>query len=52
MRLLAARKIEVDRLITHRLPLEEVARGFRLVMDGKEAVKVIIRPHRNSGNSD
>jgi L-iditol 2-dehydrogenase len=45
MGLLAARKIEVDRLITHRLPLEEVGRGFRLVMDGKEAVKVIIRPH-------
>jgi L-iditol 2-dehydrogenase len=52
MRLLAARKIEVERLITHRLPLEEVARGFRLVIDGKEAVKVIIRPHRCGGNSD
>lgn len=45
MRLLAARRIEVDRLITHRLPLEDIARGFRLVMEGEEALKVIIKPH-------
>jgi len=45
MRLLAAREIEVDSLVTHRLPLEETARGFRLVLEGKEAIKVVIRPH-------
>ncbi len=45
MGLLAARRIEVDRLITHRLPLEEIVRGFRLVMEGEEAIKVIIKPH-------
>jgi len=52
MRLLASRKIEVDRLITHRLPLEEVARGFSLVMEGEEALKVIIKPHGRRGNSN
>jgi L-iditol 2-dehydrogenase len=45
MRLLAAREIEVDSLVTHRLPLEETARGFRLVMEGEEAIKVIVKPH-------
>lgn len=45
MALLAAGKIDVDRLITHRLPLEEISRGFRLVLEGREAIKVIIKPH-------
>jgi L-iditol 2-dehydrogenase len=43
--LLAAGKIAVDDLVTHRLPLGETAAGFRLVADGKESIKVIIKPH-------
>ncbi|MDM7913680.1 MAG: zinc-binding dehydrogenase, partial [Candidatus Eisenbacteria bacterium] len=43
--LLAAGEIEVDSLVTHRLPLEETARGFQLVLGRSEAVKVIIKPH-------
>ena len=31
-------------LITHRLPLAQVARGFGLVLEGRESLKVIIRP--------
>ena len=45
MDLLAERAVDVERLITHRLPLSEIAEGFRLVLDGREAIKVIIRPH-------
>jgi L-iditol 2-dehydrogenase len=45
MRLLESHEIEVDSLITHRLGLEDAARGFRLVMEGREAIKVIIQPH-------
>jgi L-iditol 2-dehydrogenase len=45
MGLLAARAVDVDRLITHRLPLEETARGFDLVLAGDAAIKVIIKPH-------
>ncbi len=41
MRLLAAHEIDVDSLITHRLPLREIANGFRLVIGGHEAIKVI-----------
>jgi L-iditol 2-dehydrogenase len=44
IRLLTARRVEVDRLITHRLPLDDIVRGFRLVMEGEEALKVIIKP--------
>ena len=36
--------IVVDDLITHRLPLNDTATGFRLVMDGQESIKVIIKP--------
>jgi L-iditol 2-dehydrogenase len=43
MRLLAAGAIEVDSLVTHRLPLAETARGFALVLAGA-AIKVIIHP--------
>ena len=45
VRMLAAGAVDVDSMITHRLPLDEIARGFRLVMEGEDAVKVIIRPH-------
>jgi L-iditol 2-dehydrogenase len=43
--LLAAGAIDVERMITHRVPLEDIVRGFQLVLGGAEAVKVIIKPH-------
>jgi L-iditol 2-dehydrogenase len=42
--LLAQRTITVEELITHRLPLADVARGFALVQGGRESLKVIINP--------
>jgi L-iditol 2-dehydrogenase len=42
--LLRARRIEVTDMITHRLPLAETPRGFRLVTEGKKSIKVIIKP--------
>jgi L-iditol 2-dehydrogenase len=47
MALLAAGAIDVERLITHRLPLAETRRGFDLVLAGDAAIKVIIKPHGN-----
>ena len=44
LRLLAAGTIKVDDMITHRLPLAEIAHGFELVLAGRESLKVIIRP--------
>ncbi len=42
---IASGQIEVDDLITHRLPLTEIVEGFRLVMDGARSIKVIIKPN-------
>lgn len=42
---LAGGRLEVDDMITHRLPLAEVVEGYRLVVDGKDAIKVIIHPN-------
>ncbi len=44
LELLAGGRIEVDDLISHRLPLNEIQRGFQLVSQGTESVKVIIKP--------
>jgi len=44
MRLLAAGAVDVETMITHRLPLSEIVRGFELVLSGEEAIKVIIKP--------
>jgi L-iditol 2-dehydrogenase len=45
MELIESDRIQVDELITHRLPLSKIAEGFELVMAGGESVKVIIRPN-------
>jgi L-iditol 2-dehydrogenase len=38
-------RIAVDDLITHRFGLKDVVEGFRLVLEGRESIKVIIRPN-------
>jgi len=43
--LISSRAVPVEEMITHRLPLEEIGRGFELVLKGGEALKVIIRPN-------
>jgi L-iditol 2-dehydrogenase len=37
--------IKVDDLITHRLPLKATAEGFKMLLDGSESLKIIIKPH-------
>ncbi len=46
--LLDTGRVEVDDMITHRLPLDDIARGFRLVIEGKESLKVIIKPNEKA----
>jgi len=43
--LIESKAIKVDDMITHRLPLKDIARGFQLVLEGKESIKVIIKPN-------
>ncbi len=45
IKLIKTGTIVVDDLITHRLPLSDTAKGFQLVMDGRESIKVIIKPN-------
>jgi L-iditol 2-dehydrogenase len=42
--LIATGRVAVDDMITHRLPLDDIQRGFALVADGSESVKVIVEP--------
>ncbi len=44
--LLKSKKVDVVDMITHRLPLSEAAKGFQLVAEAKDSIKVIIEPQR------
>ena len=43
IKLIESGEIKVDDMITHKLPLKDTAKGFQLVMDGHESLKVIIK---------
>jgi L-iditol 2-dehydrogenase len=45
MKLIEWQSVTVDDLITHRLPLTDIVKGFQLVTDGRESIKVIIKPN-------
>lgn len=45
MKLLETGRIEIEDMITHRLPLTEISEGFRLVTQKSDSLKVIIQPH-------
>ncbi len=45
--LLASKRVRVDDMVTHRLPLEKAAEGFRLVSDASQSLKVILEPWAN-----
>ena len=44
MELLATRRVNVADLITHTLPLAEAKKGFRLVAQATDSIKVVLRP--------
>jgi L-iditol 2-dehydrogenase len=43
--LIESKSVIVNDLITHKLPLMETAKGFQLVIEGKDSIKVIIEPN-------
>lgn len=43
--LIESGRIEVEDMITHRFGLEDIAKGFELMLDGTKSIKVIIRPN-------
>ena len=40
--LIASKKINAKDMITHKLPLEKIQEGFRIVADAKESLKVVL----------
>ena len=46
--ILTQKKINVRDMVTHRLSLKEIARGFKLVAEAERSLKVIIEPNRAS----
>ncbi len=42
--LIASKKINVKDTITHTLPLEKIQEGFRIVVEGKDSLKVVLNP--------
>jgi L-iditol 2-dehydrogenase len=45
LELIESGTVQVDDLVTHRFPLNDITEAFQLVMDGKEAIKVLIKPN-------
>ena len=43
--LIRDKKITVDDLISHKLPLKEASKGFKLVENASDSLKVILKPH-------
>ena len=44
--LIRSGRIPVRDMITHRLPLDQIQQGFKLVSEGKNSIKVIIEPQK------
>lgn len=45
IKILAQGLITVDDMITHKLPLNDIKKGFKLVTEAKDSIKVIIKPN-------
>ena len=46
LELIASGRVQVDEMISHRLPLAETGLGFRLTAGAGESLKVVIQPQR------
>jgi L-iditol 2-dehydrogenase len=44
--LIRAKRIPIQQMITHRLPMEQIGLGFQLVAGAADSIKVIIEPQR------
>ncbi len=47
LELIKSKRVNVKNMITHRLPLSETEKGFRMVEDAQESIKIIIEPQRS-----
>lgn len=45
LELIRAGRVNVGDMITHRLPLSDTLKGFRMVEEAQDSIKIIIQPH-------
>ncbi len=46
LELIRAKRVNVADMVTHRLPLSETGKGFRMVEEGGDSIKIIVEPHK------
>jgi L-iditol 2-dehydrogenase len=46
LELIRAKRVPVAKLVTHRLPLDQIGVGFLLTAQPKDSMKVVIEPQR------
>ena len=44
LELIAARRVDVASMITHRIALDETAAGFRLMLESPDSLKIVVQP--------
>ncbi len=44
LQLIASGQVEASRLVTHRLPLSQIQKGFEMMLQAKDSLKIIIDP--------
>lgn len=44
--LIRTKQMPLEKMITHKLPMDQIGLGYKLVADAKESIKVIIEPNR------
>ena len=44
--LIRSDKVNVKDMVTHRLSLDEIGKGFQLVTEAKKSIKVVVKPNR------
>ena len=46
LRLIQAKRVRVEEMITHRLGLSDTVEGFKLVAQAKDSIKIVVEPQR------
>ncbi len=44
LKLIKSKKIDIEGMITHTLPLEEIQKGFQVAKEARESLKVVLKP--------
>ncbi|MBI4452807.1 alcohol dehydrogenase catalytic domain-containing protein [Candidatus Woesearchaeota archaeon] len=46
IKLISSKKLNLDKMITHKLKFDEIQKGFQLVAEAKDSIKVIVEPNK------